>query len=196
MSSTAEIKVLVIDENNIRCAIIETGLREAGISNVKTISQITGLLEQIYLVDPDVILIDLENASRDVLEQMFQVSRIVKRPIAMFVDQSDSSTMAEAIDAGVGAYIVDGLKKERVRPVLDMAIVRFRAFDKLQKELAEAKSALADRKIIEKAKGILISKKGMSEEQAYAHLRTTAMRKNKKISDVAASLITAMDLLE
>lgn len=196
MTSTSSIKVLLIDENTIRGAIIETGLREAGIEDVITVSQFGGLVEKIYATDPDVILIDLENANRDVLEQMFQVSRIVKRPIAMFVDQSDTKTMAEAIDAGVGAYIVDGLKKDRVRSVLDMAIVRFRAFDRMQKELIDAKSALAERKIIERAKGILISKKGMSEQDAYAHLRSTAMRTNKKIADVAASLVTAMDLLE
>lgn len=196
MPTTSAIKVLVIDDNEIRGAIIESGLRDAGISDVTIVQQVTGLLEKIYTTDPDVILIDLENASRDILEQMFEVSRIVKRPIAMFVDQSDTSTMAEAIDAGVGAYIVDGLKKERVRSVLDMAIVRFRAFDRMQKELANAKSALADRKIIDRAKGILISKKGMSEHEAYAHLRGTAMRSNKKIAEVAASLVTAMELLE
>lgn len=196
MTSSSHLKVLVLDENAIRAAVIEAGLRDAGIGDVTIVSEIDGLVEQIYAIDPDVILIDLENAGRDVLEQMFQVSRIVKRPIAMFVDQSDTQAIAEAIDAGVGAYIVDGLKKERVRSVLEMAIARFRAFDRMQKELADAKTALAERKTIDRAKGILMSKKGMSEEQAYAHLRTTAMRTNKKISDVAASLITAMELLD
>lgn len=196
MTSSSHLKVLVLDENAIRAAVIEAGLRDAGIGDVIIVSEIDGLVEQIYAIDPDVILIDLENAGRDVLEQMFQVSRIVKRPIAMFVDQSDTQAIAEAIDAGVGAYIVDGLKKERVRSVLEMAIARFRAFDRMQKELADAKIALAERKTIDRAKGILMSKKGMSEEQAYAHLRTTAMRTNKKISDVAASLITAMELLD
>lgn len=196
MTSSSHLKVLVLDENAIRAAVIEAGLRDAGIGDVIIVSEIDGLVEQIYAIDPDVILIDLENAGRDVLEQMFQVSRIVKRPIAMFVDQSDTQAIAEAIDAGVGAYIVDGLKKERVRSVLEMAIARFRAFDRMQKELADAKTALAERKTIDRAKGILMSKKGMSEEQAYAHLRTTAMRTNKKISDVAASLITAMELLD
>lgn len=195
MSTAAKLKVLVLDENAARAAIIEAGLRNAGVEQVTILSSAIGLVEQIYKIDPDVILIDLENAGRDVLEQMFQVSRIVKRPIAMFVDQSDEASMEAAIDAGVGAYIVDGLKQERVRSVLSMAMARFKAFDRMQKELDEAKSALEDRKIIDRAKGILMERKGLSEPEAYAQLRSTAMRQNKKIVEVAASLISATDLL-
>ena len=154
------------------------------------------LLDRIYKIDPDVILIDLENPSRDVLEQMFQVSRIVRRPIAMFVDQSDRSTIEAAIDAGVSAYIVDGLKRERVRPILDMTVMRFRAFDKLRAELEETKSALKDRKIIDKAKGILMKTRGIDEEAAYALLRKTAMDQNRRIADVAERLVSAFDLLK
>ena len=128
----------------------------------------TGLLDQIYRIDPDVILIDLENPSRDVLEQMFQVSRIVRRPIAMFVDQSDRATIEAAVDAGVSAYIVDGLKKERVKHILDLCISRFNAFARLQGELDRAKSELEARKVIDRAKGILMKLKGLSEEEAYA----------------------------
>lgn len=195
VTTAAHLKVLVLDENAARAAIIEAGLREAGIERVTVLSTALGLIDQIYKIDPDVVLIDLENAGRDVLEQMFQVSRIVKRPIAMFVDQSDVGAMEAAIDAGVGAYIVDGLKKERVRSVLEMAMVRFRAFDRMQKELDDARSALEDRKIIDRAKGILMQRKGLSEPEAYAQLRSTAMRQNKKIVEVSASLISAMDLL-
>lgn len=195
MPTAAKLNVLVLDENSARAAIIEAGLRNAGVEQVTVLSSAIGLVEQIYKIDPDVILIDLENASRDVLEQMFQVSRIVKRPIAMFVDQSDEASMEAAIDAGVGAYIVDGLKQERVRTVLSMAMARFKAFDRMQKELDEAKSALEDRKIIDRAKGILMQRKGLSEPDAYALLRSTAMRQNKKIVEVAASLISATDLL-
>lgn len=195
MPTAAKLKVLVLDENAARAAIIEAGLRNADVEQVTVLSSAIGLVEQIYKIDPDVILIDLENASRDVLEQMFQVSRIVKRPIAMFVDQSDEASMEAAIDAGVGAYIVDGLKQERVRTVLSMAMARFKAFDRMQKELDEAKSALEDRKVIDRAKGILMQRKGLSEPDAYAQLRSTAMRQNKKIVEVAASLISATDLL-
>ena len=108
------LKIVIVDESSIRAAILEDGLREAGFTQVVRIEETTNLLARIYALDPDVILIDLENPSRDVLEQMFQVSRIVKRPIAMFVDQSDTASIQASVDAGVSAYIVDGLKKERV----------------------------------------------------------------------------------
>ncbi len=191
-----KLRILVIDENPIRRAILEAGLGEAGFGNVKVLENLTGLLEQIYIIDPDVIVIDLESPSRDVLEQMFQVSRIVKRPIAMFVDQSDRATIAEAIDAGVSAYIVDGLRKERVRPILDMTISRFQAFDALRSELESAKTALNERKTIERAKGILMKSKGLGEEAAYNLLRRTAMNQNRRIAEVAESLVHSYDLLK
>ena len=196
MNSDAPLKILVIDENPIRRAILETGLKDAGFENVTVLAGTTALLDRIYTVDPDVIIIDLENPSRDVLEQMFQVSRIVRRPIAMFVDQSDRATIAAAMEAGVSAYIVDGLKKERVRSILDMTISRFSVFDRLRSELEETKSALKNRKIIEKAKGILMKNRGLDEEAAYALLRRTAMSKGKTIADVAESLLNTIDLLK
>jgi two-component system, response regulator / RNA-binding antiterminator len=196
MTAETPLKILVIDENPIRRAILEAGLRDAGFSNVTLLGNTNGLLERIYAVDPDVIIIDLQNPSRDVLEQMFQVSRIVRRPIAMFVDQSDRETIEKAIDAGVSAYIVDGLKRERVRAILDMTISRFGAFERLRAELEETKSALKERKVIERAKGILMKSRGLDEEAAYSLLRRTAMSKGKRIGDVAESLVSAIDLLE
>jgi two-component system, response regulator / RNA-binding antiterminator len=195
-ASSSDLKILVIDENPIRRAILEAGLRDSGFRNVTILEHMTGLLDQIYVIDPDVVVIDLENPSRDVLEQMFQVSRIVKRPIAMFVDQSDRATIEAAIEAGVSAYIVDGLKKERVRPILDMTISRFRAFDALRSELESTRSQLKERKLIERAKGLLMKTKGIDEEAAYALLRRTAMNQNRRIGDVAESLISAYDLLK
>jgi two-component system, response regulator / RNA-binding antiterminator len=191
----AALKILLIDEDPIRRAILEAGLREAGFLNIVRIETTVGLLDQVYRIDPDVILIDLENPSRDVLEQMFQVSRIVRRPIAMFVDQSDRATIAAAMEAGVSAYIVDGLKQERVRAILDMTISRFSVFDRLRSELEETKSALKERKVIEKAKGILMKTRRLDEEAAYALLRQTAMSKGKRIADVAESLVSTYELL-
>lgn len=190
------LKILVIDETPIRRAILEEGLREAGFTNVTSLDTATGLIQQIYAIDPDVVLIDLENPSRDVLEQMFQVSRAVRRPIAMFVEQSDRETIDAAIDAGVSAYIVDGLKKERVRPILEMTVSRFRAFDKLHTELEQTKSALKERKVIEKAKGILMKTRGLDEEAAYALLRKSAMAQGKRLADVAEGLVSTFDLLK
>jgi response regulator NasT len=192
----AALKILVIDADPIRRAILDAGLREAGFGNVVLLSETTGPLDQIYRIDPDVILIDLENPSRDVLEQMFQVSRIVRRPIAMFVDQSDRTTTEAAVEAGVSAYIVGGLRKERVKSILELCISRFNAVVRLQEELDRAKTALEGRKLIDRAKGILMQAKGLSEEEAYALLRKTAMNEKRKIADVAQSVITAAELLK
>ena len=190
------LKIVIVDANPIRAAILEGGLREAGYVNVTRIEDRTGLLARIYAIDPDVILIDLENPSRDELEQMFQVSRAVKRPIAMFVDQSDTASIEASVDAGVSAYIVGSLQKERIKSILDLTISRFNAFARLQNELDRAKSALEERKVIDRAKGILMKAKNLTEEQAYALLRKTAMNENKKIAEVAQSVITAAELFK
>jgi two-component system, response regulator / RNA-binding antiterminator len=192
----ASLNIVIVDDSPVRAAILEEGLREAGYVNVVRIEGTAKLLARIYALDPDVILIDLENPSRDVLEQMFQVSRIVKRPVAMFVDQADSASIQASVDAGVSAYIVDGLKKERIKSILDLCISRFNAFDRLQTELEQTKSALEERKVIDRAKGILMKAKNISEEQAYALLRKTAMNENRKIAEVAQSVVTAAELFK
>jgi two-component system, response regulator / RNA-binding antiterminator len=196
MGAESSPKIVIVDESPIRAAILEEGLREAGYVDVQHIREMHNLLARIYALDPDVIVIDLENPSRDVLEQMFQVSRAVRRPVAMFVDQSDSESARASVDAGVSSSIVDGLKKERIKPILDLCISRFNAFSKLQDELERTKSALEDRKIIDRAKGIVMKLKGLTEEEAYVLLRSTAMREKKKIGDIAQSIITAAELLK
>lgn len=195
------LRILIIDENAVRAAILEEGLYEAsatdggGALDVHYIRDMANLLPRIAAVDPDVILIDLENPSRDTLEQMFQVSRLARRPVAMFVDKSDSETVQAAMDAGVSAYVVDGLRKERVRSILDVTISRFHVFDRLQNELQEAKSALEDRKIIDQAKAILMKQRDCAEDEAYVLLRRTAMNQNRKIADLARALVAAAALL-
>jgi two-component system, response regulator / RNA-binding antiterminator len=192
----ASLKIVIVDKNPIRAAILEDGLREAGHVHVVRIDDMAHLLARVYAVDPDVILIDLENPSRDVLEQMFQMSRAVKRPIAMFVDQSDTASIEAAVDAGVSAYIVGGLRKERIKSILDLCISRFNAFARLQDELDRTRNALEERKVIDRAKGILMNAKNLSEQNAYALLRRTAMNENKKIVEVAQSVITAAELFK
>ncbi len=187
--------ILVIDENPTRATILEDGLREAGLVDVVRLDTTHELLKRIFEIDPDVILIDLASPSRDVLEQMFQVSRTVKRPVAMFVDQSDSAMIESAVDAGVSAYIVDGLRKERVKSIIDMTVSRFNAFDRLTRELQQARDELADRKLVERAKGILMKSRGISEEEAYGLLRRTAMNEKVKLADIARSVVTAAQLL-
>jgi response regulator NasT len=196
MSAEQSPKIVIVDESPIRAAILEEGLREAGYTSVVRISEMQSLLARIYALDPDIIVIDLENPSRDILEQMFQVSRAVRRPIAMFVDQSDSASIQASVDAGVSAYIVDGLKKERIKPILDLCVSRFNAFAKLQDELDRTKHALEERKVIDRAKGILMKLKGLTEEEAYVLMRSTAMREKKKIGEIAQSILTASELLK
>jgi response regulator NasT len=189
------LNILIIDENIVRAAILEEGLRDCGEVRVQRIVEMKDLLARVAAIDPDVILIDIENPSRDTLEQMFQVSRWAERPIAMFVDKSDADAAAAAIDAGVSAYVVDGLRRERVKHVLDVTISRFHAFHRLQAELNAAKSALAERKVIEQAKAILMRQHGIEEDAAYALLRRAAMNQSRKIAEIARSVVTAASLL-
>ena len=191
----AELTILVIDENAIRASIIEEGLREAGHARVTVIHEVNGMARIIDTLQPDVIIIDIETPNRDMMEHLFQLTRTVSRPIAMFVDRADTASIEAAVEAGVSAYIVDGLKKERVKPILDMAVSRFNAFSRLQRELAEARSALEERKLVERAKGILMKMRGLSEEEAFALLRQSAMNEKKKMADIAQSIVTAARLL-
>lgn len=192
---STDLTILVIDENAIRASIIQEGLNEAGHLNVQVIHEMQGVARLIETMDPDVIIIDIENPNRDMMEHMFQLTRMISRPIAMFVDRSDTAAIEAAVDAGVSAYVVDGLKKERIKPILDMAVSRFNAFSRLQRELVEARNALEERKVIERAKGILMKMRGLSEEQAFALLRQTAMNEKKKLADIAQSVVTAAGLL-
>jgi response regulator NasT len=191
-----DLSILIIDENRIRASIIEEGLREAGHGRVAVIHDVNEVGRTIKHSMPDVVFIDLENPKRDTLEHFFSLSRAIQRPIAMFVDRSDSGMIEKAVEAGVSVYVVDGLKKERVKPILDMAISRFNAFSRLTRELEEARSALEERKIVDQAKGILMKTRGLSEPDAYALLRSTAMNQNRRLIDIAQSLVTAATLLD
>nr|WP_310525061.1 ANTAR domain-containing protein [Polymorphobacter sp.] len=189
------LRIAIIDESPARAAVLEDGLREAGLTDIHLITERFQLLRQVADIAPDVVLIDLESPRRDVLDEMFAVSRAVARPIAMFVDQSDASMMEAAIDAGVSAYVVDGLRKERIKAVLDLSIARFNAFRRLQDELHEARSALADRKVIDRAKVIVMKQRGLDEDAAYALLRSAAMQQSRRIAEIATALVTAESLL-
>lgn len=189
------VHILVIDANRIRASIIEDGLRQSAGVRVTVLTDMTLLMRRVIDLDPDIIVIDLENPNRDTLEHMFQLSKAAKRPVAMFVDRSDEASIERAIEAGVSAYVVDGLKSERIKPILDTAVSRFRAFDKLRQELEHAKGELAERKSIDRAKGILMRTRGLDEAAAYALLRKTAMDQGRRIADIAESLIVAAGLL-
>ena len=195
MSETS-LRILLVDQNADRAAILEEGLREAGCREITVVREMHSLMRRILDTDPDVIFIDLENPNRDVLEQMFQVSRSVRRPIAMFVDSADTASIHAAVESGVGAYVVDGLHKDRVKNVLDTAVSHFNTFNKLREELERANQALEDRKLVERAKGILMKERGVTEADAYALLRTAAMNENRRIVDMARSVVSAAGLLK
>ena len=188
-------RIAVIDESASRASIIEEGLSLMTDSEIFVLTERQGLLARIEEIAPDVVLIDLGNPSRDVLEEYFTVSRALARPIAMFVDESDDQAIAGSIDAGVSVYVVDGLASNRIRPVLDLAVRRFNAFARLQSDLAEAQGKLAERETIDRAKRILMQSKGVSEPEAYAELRRKAMSSNRRIAEIAEAVVTAHDLM-
>jgi two-component system, response regulator / RNA-binding antiterminator len=194
--SEPSLRILLVDQNADRAAILEEGLRDAGCRDITIVREMHSLMRRILEVDPDVIFIDLENPNRDVLEQMFQVSRSVRRPIAMFVDQADTEAIHAAMQSGVGAYVVDGLHRERVKIILDTAVGHFNTFNKLREELERANQALEDRKLIERAKGILMRERGVNESDAYGLLRTAAMNENRRIIDVARGVVSAAGLMK
>lgn len=188
-------RIAIVDESAMRAAVIQEGLAAIGECEIFVVTERRGLVARIGEIAPDIVLMDLGNPSRDVLEEYFAVSRVLDRPIAMFVDESDEESIAASVDAGVSAYVVDGLAPHRIRPLLDLAVRRFNAFARLQADLADAQSQLAQRDTIDKAKRILMDSRGLSEPQAYAELRKAAMNQSKRIADIAEAVVTAHKLM-
>ena len=188
-------RIAIVDESASRASIIEEGLAQLPECELFVLTDRHGLLARIEEIGPDIVLLDLGNPSRDVLEEYFAVSRALARPIAMFVDESDEEAIGASIDAGVSVYVVDGFAAHRIRPVLDLAMRRFNAFARLQGELAAAQGKLAERDTIDKAKRILMQSKGIGEPEAYAELRRKAMSSNRRIAEIAEAVDTAHDKL-
>ena len=188
-------RIAIVDESASRAAVIGEGLAALDDCELFVVTERRGLVARIAEIDPDIVLMDLGNPSRDVLEEYFAVSRALARPIAMFVDESDDEALAAAIDAGVSSYVVDGLAAHRIRPILDLAVRRFEAFARLQADLDEAKGKLAERETVDRAKRILIDNRGTTEPQAYADLRKAAMDQGKRIADIAAAVVTAHQIM-
>lgn len=188
-------RIAIIDDSTARASIIEEGLASIEGCEISVISGRNGLLARIAQISPDIVLMDLGNPSRDELEEYFAVSRALARPIAMFVDESDDESISASIDAGVSAYVVDGLSANRIKPLLDLAVKRFNAFARLQSDLAEAQGKLAERETIDRAKRILMDSKGVGEPEAYGELRRKAMSSSKRIIDIAEAVVTAHELM-
>jgi len=191
----ARLSIIVVERDRERALRIVDGLMASGDHAITVISEETGLARKIADQKPDIVLIDVAAPSRDVLEELALVSGPMERPVAMFVDKSDEHLTRAAIEAGVSAYVVDGLQPERIKPVLDAAIARFHMFQKMRAELAATKAALEDRKIIDRAKAILMKARGIDEEAAYALLRKTAMDQKRRVADIAQQLVMAAGLL-
>jgi response regulator NasT len=187
--------IIVVEPDRERALRIVDGLRASGDHEITVISESTGLARRIAEHNPDIVLIDVADPSRDVLEDLALVSGPMERPVAMFVDRSDEQMTRAAIEAGVSAYVVDGLQPDRIKPILDAAIARFHMFQKMRAELAATKAALEERKIIDRAKAILMKARGIDEEAAYALLRKTAMDQNRRMADIAQQLVMAAGLL-
>lgn len=190
-----DLRILVVEPNPERVREIVDSLNTAGWSDVKAVAQISALERTVRGFAPDIVLIDLTNPDRDMLEHISHATETSKRAVALFVDQTDEDLTQAALMAGVSAYVVDGLKMDRIKPVLQTAIARFKMMRQMQAELNAAKQALEDRKTIDRAKGILMRQRNLSEDEAYSLLRKTAMGQNRKVIDVASALVTAADLL-
>lgn len=185
---------MLVDDDRGRSALLMQALTDAGCEVVARLGKNDDLLGRVQQAQPDVIIVDMELPDRDTLEHMDSISRNQPRPVVMFAEKSDRATAEAAIKAGVSAYVVDGLSATRLRPIMEVAIARFREFQAMRTELEQTRSQLAERKIVERAKGILMQKRGMNEDQAYNALRKLAMDKNKRLVDVAEGIITAAEL--
>lgn len=192
---TSSLKIVVVEPDRQRAIEIIDALKDGGWTNVTVLAETTALARHLQQIDPDLVLIDLANPSRDALEQLSMASDAQHRPVAMFVDQSDTEMTKAAIGAGLSAYVVDGLKKDRIKPVLETAIARFQMISQMRSERDAAKQALEDRKTIDRAKGIIMRAKDLNEDEAYKLLRKTAMDQGRKVIEVAQALVTASDLL-
>ncbi|KUJ81714.1 two-component system response regulator [Ruegeria marisrubri] len=189
------LSVVVVEQNRDRALAIVDALKDAGDVDVSVIGNFSGLARTIAAHAPDVVLIDIDNPSRDMLEELTVASGPMERPVAMFVSGAAGKLARAAVEAGVSAYVVDGLQPERVMPVIETAIARFQMLRQMRTELEATRRALEERKVIDRAKGLLMKAKGIDEDDAYAILRKTAMNQNRRVADVAQALVTASEML-
>ncbi|WP_323785377.1 ANTAR domain-containing response regulator [Thalassovita sp.] len=190
-----KLSIIIVEKDRERAMQIVDSLSLSGDYEISVIAEESGLARRVASLSPDIVLIDMTNPSRDTLEELAIASGPMERPVAMFVDQSDDTLTKAAIEAGVSAYVVDGMRADRLKPILDAAITRFHMFHRMRTELEATKQALEERKTLDRAKGILMKARGLSEDEAYALLRKAAMDQGKKVIEVAQALVTTAGLL-
>ena len=195
MAGLGHVKILLVDDNAARAEAVQTALAQEGFARPILLPDTEDLPARVAEIGPDVIIIDVESPSRDVLESMREITRERPRPVVMFVDKSDEAATKEAIEAGVSAYIIAGLDPQRVKPILDVAIARFRTYMGMREELERTRSSLKERKLIEKAKGILMRERGLDEDAAFRTLRKLAMDKGKRLGEIAEQVIAVSEIL-
>ena len=188
-------RVLVVDESAERAEMLRAALLQAGYEVSAALTSPIALLKTIDELQPDVIVIDTDSPSRDVLEHLVVMSQHTPRPVVMFASDREPETIRQATRAGVSAYVVDGIESRRIQPIVEAAVARFREMQGLRERLAEANQRLDERKLIERAKGILMKARGLDEEGAYRALRRMAMDKNRRIGEVARNVIDMAELL-
>ena len=193
--AAAPLRVLVIDDDAERARLVEDGLAEDAVVHVAGHVHGPALLDLIARIGPDVIIIDCNSPDRDTIESLRTVVRHNPKPIVMFVEEEGSDRMRDAIEAGVGAYVIDGLTPKRVRPLIDVAITRFRVMDGMRSELEKTKEDLAARKVIERAKGLLMKQNNMSEDEAFRAMRDMSQQQAKPMKDVAENVIAILGLI-
>ena len=178
-----------------RSRALRIGLLQAGYNIIAVLPTDTFLAQRLAQLQPDMIIVDAESEARDVLEQVVVASRDARRPIVMFTNDEDTTHVKDAVAAGVAAYVVAGLAPERIRPILEVAMARFQHEQELRRELADARSELSDRKVIDRAKGLLMQRQGLSEADAYNKMRKTAMDRGLKLGEVAQRILDVAELL-
>ncbi len=189
------LRVMLVDNHKERLVPLAQTLKESGYEVVASLTDTSNLDDAVSRHQPDIVIIDTESPSRDTLENLVVMNSSTPRPIVMFTHDGDTEKIKEATRAGVSAYVVGGLDHDRLKPILDAAIARFEEFKALRLELNAANSKLSERKVIEKAKGLLMKRRGIDEDEAYRLLRNMAMEQNTRLATLAEQVVQAAKLL-
>lgn len=189
------LRVILVDDEAERARLVKEALQADGCDVVAVFGTGADLPRRVEELLPDVIIVDLDSPDRDTLEDMRRVTHEHRRPVVMFAQDGGTATIRAAVEAGVAAYVVDGLRPERVKPVVDVAVARFGQFQELRSELDKAKASLAERKLVEKAKGILMKRRRCDEDEAYRLMRKMAMDQKLRLVDIANKVVEAAELL-